>query len=368
MEWHLPALPFDLHPLITEAKRRARRRRVVLAALAPALAGVALGAALTAGAGGSPGVVPWLPTRPYLGPAHPALAAPCEASQLRATLELQGETAAGLGGPIAVENRSAQPCALVGRPNLSFAGATAKWRATRLTDSSFLPFDPLAPPSGSLRALAPGRWAYVDVFWSNWCGRGSSPTDSRPGRPPAAIVLAAPGGGEVALTENRPGRTPFPLAAPPCLDPSVSTLGATRFAPYLPQLGPSSELPLRARFGSGAEIVVKGKSIELPGSVVRPGSWHSFTVVLTNTGRHPFRFGRTCPAYTEQIDAYPAQAYILNCRSVGAIAPGKSARFAMRIVVPRSVATTHPASLGWTLAPHTWNAPQPPPAILEVVR
>lgn len=102
---------------------------------------------------------------------------------------------------------------------------------------------------------------------------------------------------------------------------------------------------------------------------MRPGSWHSFTVVLTNTSRRPFSFGRGCPAYTEQIDAYPAQAYVLNCRAVGSIAPRSSVRFAMRIFVPpRSASTAHPASLGWTLAPHTWNAPQSAPAILEVTR
>lgn len=362
MEWHLPALPFDLHPLIAEAKRRARRRRLLLAVLALVLAGVALGMALTAGAGGGRGTIPWLPTRPNLGPANPPLAPACTASQLRATLSLQGATSAGLAGAIEIVNGSSRPCALVGRPKLSFAGATSKWRETRWTRSTNISFDPLAPRARSLRALAPGRHVEVGVFWSNWCGRGSNDL-GRPGRPPEAIVLAAPGGGRIAL-QNRHGGGE---GAPPCLSHSISTLSATRYVPYVPQLGPSSQLPLRARILSSAKLAVKA-ALPQPGLTVRRATWQSFTVVLTNYGRRPFSFGHSCPAYTEQIDAYPAQAYILDCRPVGSIAPRRSVRFAMRIFVPPSLSTMHPASLAWVLAPHTWNAPQAAPVIVEVHR
>jgi hypothetical protein len=46
MERHVPPLPFSLDPLIAEAKRRMKRRRVLIAILAVALAGVAAGVAL----------------------------------------------------------------------------------------------------------------------------------------------------------------------------------------------------------------------------------------------------------------------------------------------------------------------------------
>ena len=254
MSAHVPALPLELDPLIAEAKQRARRRRVI-AAVALTVTGAAVWGALAFGGGGSSDEIPWLPTRPQLGSANPPLAPACGASRLRATLSLQGATG-NLAGGISIRNQSSQPCSLVGRPRLAFVGATSKWRVTRWQDQG--PFDPLAPPLGSLRALGPGKW------------------------------------------------------------------------------------------------------VSIP--------WLSYAVVLTNHSRHSFRFGRTCPAYTEQIDAYRAQAYILNCHSLGSIAPHASVRFAMRIHVPRNLSPKHPAVLGWTLAPHTWNAPQAVPVVLDVSR
>lgn len=356
MEWRLPSLPFDVHPLIAEAKRRARRRRLLLAGIALLAVGAGPGIALTAGAGGAGGEVPWLPTRPQLGPASPPLAPPCTASQLHATLSLQGATQTLVGG-VLLSNRSRQPCSLLGRPKLSFAGATSRWRLTAWTGSTNLPHDPLAPPAGSLRALVHGRDVQIGISWSNWCGRGSRP-DGNAGSPPAAIVLTAPGGGAIRLDRNSPGRRSVGLSAPPCNASAASTLAATRFTPFVPQLPPSSHLPLRARIVSGAQIVEHGKTIPEPGMIARRGSWHSYTVVLTNTSRRSFRFGRKCPVYTEGFGGLASQqAYVLNCRPVGSLAPGGSARFAMRIHVPRHLPLSSP-SFGWMLAPHTWNPPQ----------
>lgn len=41
MEWRLPTIPFDLHPLIAEAKRRARRRHLLVGLALVAVAGTA---------------------------------------------------------------------------------------------------------------------------------------------------------------------------------------------------------------------------------------------------------------------------------------------------------------------------------------
>ena len=356
MEWRLPSLPLDFHPLIAEAKRRARRRRLLVAAVALLAAGTGTGIGLTAGAGGGPGEIPWLPTRPQLGPANPPLAPPCTASQLHATLSLQGATQTLVGG-VLLSNRSSQPCSLLGRPKLSFAGATSRWRLTAWKGSTDLVHDPLAPPRGTLRALVRGRHVEIGISWSNWCGRGSS-ADGNAGRPPAAIVLSAPGGGAILLARNRPGSRAVGLGAPPCNVRAASTLAATRYTPVVPQLPRSSRLPLRVRIVSGAQIVEHGKTIAEPGMVVRRGSWHSYTVVLTNRARRTFRFGRKCPVYTEGFGGLASQqAYVLNCRPVGSIAPGRSVRFAMRIRVPRRLPLSAP-SFGWTLAPHTWNAPE----------
>ena len=47
MEVHIPRLPFSLHPLVAEAKRRAKNRRVLIALLVVVAAGATLGIALT---------------------------------------------------------------------------------------------------------------------------------------------------------------------------------------------------------------------------------------------------------------------------------------------------------------------------------
>jgi hypothetical protein len=96
---------------------------------------------------------------------------------------------------------------------------------------------------------------------------------------------------------------------------------------------------------------------EPPGFIARRGAWLSFTVVLTNRSRRLFTFGRGCPVYTEQWGLAQPQAFVLNCRPVGSIGPGRSARFAMRILVPRH-ARLYSSAFDWTLAPHTWNPPQ----------
>ena len=58
MTLHVPGLPFSLDPLIAEAKRRARQRRLLLAAVAVLIAGGSLGAAFAVrSSNGSPGTV-----------------------------------------------------------------------------------------------------------------------------------------------------------------------------------------------------------------------------------------------------------------------------------------------------------------------
>lgn len=60
MTAQVPRLPFSLDPLIAEAKRRARQRRLVVVALALALVGVAIGATFVlrpSSNGGGPGAV-----------------------------------------------------------------------------------------------------------------------------------------------------------------------------------------------------------------------------------------------------------------------------------------------------------------------
>src|SRR5207248_3466625 len=126
---------------------------------------------------------------PPRAPAHPALATPCRAANLHASIFLQGATGSLVGG-VTLTNRG-PACALVGRPRASLTGPaaqTTQWR-TRKIASAGEAADPLADPVGSLRALAHGKSARVGLVWSNWCGPGSSAAGSS-GQRPRALVLA----------------------------------------------------------------------------------------------------------------------------------------------------------------------------------
>ena len=177
----------------------------------------------------------------------------------------------------------------------------------------------------------------VGLWWSgNPCVRW------RGGNTPANTpMLTAPGGGVIALESSHPA----------CYLDSAPQ--ATRFMPFVPTGPRSTALPLSAWVPSAA-----GRRTSVPPTLAaRAGSWLSFTVVLTNMSKHAFRFGRTCPSYTEGVvDSWieQNQAYVLNCHAVGAIAPRRSVRFAMRVHVPAGANDND--ALWWTLAPHSYNA------------
>jgi hypothetical protein len=287
-------------------------------------------------------VVPWIGTKPARGPAHPPLAAPCRASQLRASLFLQGATGS-FGGAAQFTNAGLHACSLVGRPRLSFSGATSRWQVGTLPPGLEPPPSPLADPIGSLRALAPGKAASVTLWWSNWCGAGFQATGN-PGRLPSALLLGLPGGTAVLLK---------PTQAPRCDQPArPSLISAGRFLPGLRHLPDSSRLPLLATIVGRMPIRVKGN---VHAFVAHRGSVLDYTVVLTNTGSRPFRFRGACPAYVQ--DFATQEAYVLNCRPAGTMLPNASVRFAMRLRVPVRQRLGYNA-VGWTLAPFTYDAPE----------
>jgi hypothetical protein len=100
-----------------------------------------------------------------------------------------------------------------------------------------------------------------------------------------------------------------------------------------------------------------GKGPTQPALGGSPGNWLSYTVMLTNRSAHAFRFGRSCPAYVEGFAGRRETAYVLNCHAIGTVAPHASVRLAMRIRVPSHLKLGDTTTLGWTLAPHSWNAP-----------
>jgi hypothetical protein len=320
------------------------------------LALVGFGSAAAQAATAARPVIPWLDQRPAQASAHPPLAAPCRAERLHAHLFLQGATGSLVGG-VELTNAGSTPCSLLGWPQLSFTGAAAastRWQIKRVARSPQPP-DVVADPLGSLRALAPGKTASVSLFWSNWCA---------PGNPGGGNLSAPPDGLRITFV-NRSSLV-VPLAHAPRCDgaQAPSILSVAPFTPTPRRLPASSRLPLRVAIVGPRPVQVKPG---LRGFRVRRGELLHYRVALTNTGQRPFRFARTsCPIYIEQMLPAPAQAYVLNCRPLTAIAPHRSVLFAMQIPIPANTRLGN-NSLTWELAPRTYDAPFAP-AALWVVR
>jgi hypothetical protein len=214
--------------------------------------------------------------------------------------------------------------------------------------SSPPPLDVVADPPGSLRALAPGKSAGFELFWSNWCGPGATPTGAS-GALPDTLMLQLPSHTTIAV----------PVAHAPRCDapqyPSVVSIGP--FAPAVRHLPESSRLPLRARIVGRRAVKVKpGVSAFL----VHRGQLLTYTVALTNTGNTAFHFAHSsCPTYIEEIATTHAQVYVLNCRPVPSIAPHETVLFEMRIVIADDTRAGI-NSLTWELAPKTYEAPFAP--------
>ncbi len=338
--WGAPGLG---RAMMTSSWRSLRVDRPMLLAAAAllAVAGMAAGGVLAFRGGGGPGTVPWLATRPTLGSVNPPLASACTAAQLQASLSLT-TSRKRVDGELFLVNRSSQACSLIGRPRLSSIVTTAKWRVRGLGKVSRAFLDPLGPRYASLRQLRPGAHVGALISSSNWCG-------SRP----AAMVLTAPGGGSIQLSDRiRTGAT-----TPVCEShPAPSTLEVTNFYPYVPtRRGGSS--PLSAGINRGPEAsLLRFTNNPKPVAAVHPGSWFRYTIVLTNGSRKSFSFGSACPAYVEGF-GYGDQAFVLNCHAIGAIAPHRSARFAMRVRVPPL--PKGESSLEWRLVlPAPYDGPE----------
>jgi hypothetical protein len=301
---------------------------------------------LAAAADSPRGTIPWLPTRPARQ-AEPPLASSCKASELRAQLRVQGATGNLIGG-VVVRNVGSVLCSLRGRPSARFEGGPATETAFRTIPVAADPLDTslIYDHASSLRALHPGRTAFVPILWSNWCPPDAIVTSY--GTPPASLVLVLPQGGELTAAVDRASRCDSPTAP--------STLSIKPFVPVGRQPPPSSHLPLR--------VVIVGASRDKtrpPSPRVRAGGLLRYEVALTNIAPRPFSF-RGCPTYLQDLDRR-TDSYVLNCKPLGTLQPRKSARFAMVLRVPRK-ARIGRTSLFWLLGPKT---DLPPTAVATVL-
>jgi hypothetical protein len=312
-----------------------RMRRAAIAVMTLLMPTPALAAAVDQ----RPAPIPWIPTRPPRV-AEPPVAPSCKSSDLRAQLQVQGSTGNLIGG-VVVRNVGSVPCSLRGRPSARFEGGPATETAFRTVPFEADPLDTslIYDRGSSLRALHPGRTAFVPILWSNWCPSDAVVTSY--GTPPTSLVLVLPQRGELTASVDR---------APRCDSPSApSTLSIKPFARRGRQPLPSSHLPLR--------VVIVGASSDKtrpPSLRVKAGGVLRYDVALTNVARRPFRF-RGCPTYLQDLDRR-LDSYVLNCKPLGILRPRESARFAMVLHVPKN-AEVGRTSLFWLLGPRTYLPP-----------
>jgi hypothetical protein len=292
--------------------------------------------AFSAADNGDDGTIPWLPTRPPR-PVEPPLSAPCRAPSLRAELQVQGATGNLIGG-VVVRNAGPASCSLRGRPSARFEGGPAAETPLRVVPTAADPLDTslIYDRGSSLRALGRGRSTVVPIFWSNWCPPDVVITST--GTPPTRLVLVLPDGAELTAVVDR---------APRCDEPAApSTLAIKPFARRGRQPPRSSHLPLRAAIVGGSFDKRESPSLQ-----VRAGGVLRYEVALTNVSRRRFRF-RNCPTYLQDLDRR-TELYVLNCRPVGVLQPRATARFAMRLRVPKD-ARRGRTSVFWLLGPKTY--------------
>jgi hypothetical protein len=323
---------------MTRTAWRWSRRRVLL------VAGVLVLAAGTSVA--ATGVIPWLNAEPK--PTPPTVYPICKANVIEAKLDLQRVPSLrqGLSGTIILANTGEPTCALEGQPKVSLidSGASAPELRVELSpevESVFSPNPKKNPWSASQtligRVYEPVKQtSRIYIWWENWCGGDS-------GKP--ALRLEIANGSTLVLPASK---------LPGCVDPtkpSLLRIDAAR----------SPQLPLGRSPSLRAEIVANEREPIL----LKSGEVFHYQVALTNMGASAFRFGDDCPVYYEgahpggDLNAFPsfgAGTYVLNCRSVKAIEPGKTVTFDMELAVSKD-AWHGKGELIWVLAPGTKSPP-----------
>ena len=291
-----------------------------------------------------PAVVPWIPKSP---PAlvRPALAPACKAANMRVThapIFTDGLAGSGFAGSVLVRN-AGPPCSLLGRPKLRFTGGpSSRLRQVQqpLTPDLLPAYDPLPAPF-SMRAVPTGQTMWLAVAWRSWCAPGN-PGAGAQSPPPTTFDVTLPSGGTLHF---------FPGGTPVCFQPpSASVVQSDLFRPYVAPAKESSSIPLKASFDAVPAGAVRGTTLR-------------YRVTLANGSALPYRFGKTCPLYVEQLGTAKnllkgrgtaTEVHYLNCRNV-VVRAHSSVTFAMELRIPK----IRPGAdlLEWQLAPHSYEAP-----------
>lgn len=283
-----------------------------------------LGLLAVAGCGsGRAAVVPWVnrPLPLYRAPEpklirYPTTAPLCRAAALRVSQGRGGAAAGNDSEPLLFTNAGSRTCLLRGYPAVT-AETSAGSRVTLHTRRGTF-FGPFIPAD-----LAPGRHVFLDFGTSTGCEGGTKPIVRY-----RDLRFTLPQGGTVAGGQATLWRQ--------CgLDMSGFGLPA-RYGP-LPAR-PGSVGTLRAAIHVPARLRAGAKELE-------------FAVTLSNPTGKSVRLapcpGYTMGFYTPSMSVH--RSFALNCDSVHAIPAHGSARFAMRLALPRPLPPGPVAKLGWSL-------------------
>ena len=252
----------------------------------------------------------------------------CTKSDLRVQFLGFGAAASMFSDVFQLTNIGKATCRLQGHPQL-FPSVTSGKPVPRVFRHSYLP---VAVGPGN---IAPKVSGYVIIGGTDNCPPAPGGSRVKPVPYKYAKVVLPNGEGSFITSEM-----------PPCVPVSLS-IGVNPPEPALPPPGSLAALDV---------------TIDMPASI-RAGHVLHYTVVLSNPrqvyGPSGEEANRTvlfapCPGYTESLDLYVPghlgqehiRTYKLNCGPVGQLGPGKSARFAMELPVPK-VSKAIPAAVGW---------------------
>lgn len=282
-------------------------------------------------------VIPWTSASPSPSPQGSGAPAPplpgtCVDSMLAAVLDgVENLKTGQILVTLRFSNTTSTACVLAHRPTISILLRDGRTLALPQADLNDPPVGDGAVMTAALQVPERGQTAAPSQatldFSAYFCTSGSgSPgvQGIRVALPENAGTLIVPAGGQQILSTE------------PCLtDPTVHDgVLVGEFQPATP--------------ATAATLTQLKAEIVAPASV-RAGQRLQYSVRLTNVSRRQYRFD-PCPSYYENLKSVQTQAesYQLNCASLGVLAPGASATFAMVIQVP---AAMEPGSVGlvWAL-------------------
>ena len=254
-------------------------------------------------------VIPWsdaVPTPVRYVPAAPKGAHACGDRDVRLSApERSGVNSVESMYFLDVRNVSTAPCSLEGRPRIDVPRGAAGEISVADATGVVLPLPPPVPPGfprrGARFGLAPGASAHAGIAVLGICPKRRDETN---------VPV------HVGLPE---GAKSVPLAVSACRG-SSTTLAIGPFTPPDQPVPTTHHWPLTI-------------SLEAPKSV-RIGQRIDYLVRLTNSSTGSFEFppGGLCPEFDQTIaGSVDNPSDVLNCRPMGALAPGESALFAMQI-------------------------------------